>query len=863
MQIIKPLNLSLLHRSMYLDGRYQLCVSPIIWFSLNDSSLISEQQGWKKTLKCLADGQVLDAGAPKGVAEVICSAKAYAPDGNPVESMQVSVALGELFHKEAWVVGDQYLSVTKEGIIRSPITPFEEKELSWERSFGGMGLDENLQGTCCIKILDELSVGKNIVLPNLRRSIQEFEHNKPVQPVAFGPMPIGSPIIQARAGSYDQDWLKHHYPGLAPDHHPGVYNMAQEDQWLELGGVVGDESFALQGLAPYAEPLVGQLPGLRARAFIQRHGAPSDQIERVETNIDTVWFFPEQGMGVLVYRGLADIADSDALDIDSIMVASERLRDAPRPIEYYANVHALRTNKATALNHVFNHSQLMPEKTEEELAELAEEHARAQRDTASKLDLSKAAIKQKIQQAKEDNGDDTPLPDEPSIKPALTVLAPEAIARGDVDLTELLESAKQLIEEKKQEAEKAQERLKQELESNNLTNSGSQEAPICLDDIVSELEQRFTPLAAIPEANIGAEERETLHQQAIMARLASTSDTTKANLFDIDVQQYLRKRLIRRLGNGESLAGLDFSGADLSGLDLSKRDLSKSQFESAVLDGCDFTGSKLDKSVLTNASMSEAIFDCASMQKANLSGVKVRLASFKKADLSEVVAVKAELTHCDFTAATLNKTLLTESQLSNSRFTDGNLSNARFVKCIVSNAHFNEAQIYQCLFIEADGNDIDWRSAALTRTIIAQADLKGADFSQARFDRVQFGGDIDLSEANFVNARGATLGLLGCDLRKSNLDHALFKNSNFSGAAFDHSSMQQAGFFQCLFSGAQFKQVNAPSTNFAESLLRKSMWVESNLERAEFYGANAKESKFQTCALKYVKNFPTMVEVLS
>ena len=107
MQIIKTVNLGLIHRTLFHHGQYQLVVSPLLWFSLgNSKNVMSEQEGWKKTLAALGPDAVLDVGAPKYYPEVLMSGIAR-PQEN-TQQMLAGLRLSTGFEKTVEVTGRQY-----------------------------------------------------------------------------------------------------------------------------------------------------------------------------------------------------------------------------------------------------------------------------------------------------------------------------------------------------------------------------------------------------------------------------------------------------------------------------------------------------------------------------------------------------------------------------------------------------------------------------------------------------------------------------------------------------------------------------------------------------------------------------------
>ena len=88
----------------------------------------------------------------------------------------------------------------------------------------------------------------------------------------------------------------------------------------------------------------GRLPGLVTRAFVTHRTAEGDAWSEVRMRLETVHLFPNAERGVLVYRGMIEVAEDDAGDVVHLLVAAED-PSAPRTVEHYENVLAGRLDK--------------------------------------------------------------------------------------------------------------------------------------------------------------------------------------------------------------------------------------------------------------------------------------------------------------------------------------------------------------------------------------------------------------------------------------------------------------------------------------------------------------------------------------
>ncbi|MBL4673112.1 MAG: DUF2169 domain-containing protein, partial [Arenicella sp.] len=494
MQIIKPTLLSLLHRPLLQAGKYHLVVSPLLWFSLsNAEEIVPEQEGWKRMMASLATGETFDVGTPKSNAEALVSGRAYPPVDQRLTSMQVGFEIEGKVSKYVDVHGDQYWVKTNNGWKLSATEPLNALEMTWGNSFGGDGFVDNPLGKGFYDT-DKINQIDHIAVPNIRSKNEIYDRlNNNHRPIGFGPIDIMRPVRQKRAGTYDEQWLEQGYPGLAADHDPAIYNVAQTDQWAE-SYFCGDENYEIHGMSSTEAVLKGKLPAMKCRAFIQTSSGKTNELQEVSTHIDTVWFFPEQDIGLIISRGTVEIEDSDGLDVQLLMTAFERMGDEPRTIKHYQNVHRLRTDPETAVAQLMNESQLVPNKT-------AEQVQRYQTEIENARKVRKDRIKKHLDDIEANHNVDSsgtkalslPAQDVDILDlDSLPIISPEAIARGDIDLTDAIAGLKKMADDCKSEGDKALTQLDQVDHSN--ASLKSTKAAQSLAQLEGQLSARFEPI---------------------------------------------------------------------------------------------------------------------------------------------------------------------------------------------------------------------------------------------------------------------------------------------------------------------------------------------------------------------------------
>ncbi len=285
----------------------------------------------------------------------------------------------------------------------------------------------------------------------------------------FMPISIDSRERKKYHGSYNQHWVDNIHPGFPEDTHPLLFNQAnsslQEERKRLFGkSIVPGNDYQLQDVHPVEKKIVGKLPDIRVRMFLNKgevldkHGC---EFIEIENHLETVWFFPEVNLGAVIYRGVDKVHNSDGLDVKNIMLCYENQQDAPRSIEYYRNIFALRSNHKHSLAHLFNESQLSPEKTPQEVKRIEAliEKANSEK-TLSPIeaagrqqarDIIKASVPENSPEAKQLqqalNSSDKEENDEYHIP----TIPEELIASGDFDLSPVIEAATKLGEKLQRE----------------------------------------------------------------------------------------------------------------------------------------------------------------------------------------------------------------------------------------------------------------------------------------------------------------------------------------------------------------------------------------------------------------------------
>jgi uncharacterized protein YjbI with pentapeptide repeats len=436
MRRIKTSKTFLLSRCYGPPSDQHLVVGGGMAFALDAGDVLPETALWKALPDELAAPAILDHVFPKPTGEVLVAGAAMAPQGSTVSAMALEFAVGAVRRALA-VFGDRKWQHKAGLAVFSAPERFSAVKLSPARAYGGESFAENPAGMGH-RAADLLAMGLSPPLPNIERADRLIGHIDDVPaPAIVGPMDFMAASRQQLAGTYDAAWLAKRRPGLPDDADARLFHAAQPEQRLPEGYFDGDEEFEIAGMHPVHTRLRGTLPGLRPRAFarVRLPGDVRPVVREIALRCDTVWLLGSALIGATIWRGSLPTYEPEAADVDTLMLAVERMGDTPRGLEHYQDQMRLRTDRATAGLYGLRSAGIAPEPTPEERERRAAARERARQaleaqnqrmiayflaQAVSKLDPAMAHLVPEIKPR--------PLPED------YPILTPEDIEAGDVDI---------------------------------------------------------------------------------------------------------------------------------------------------------------------------------------------------------------------------------------------------------------------------------------------------------------------------------------------------------------------------------------------------------------------------------------------
>jgi uncharacterized protein YjbI with pentapeptide repeats len=802
-------------------------------------------------------GQPLDEASPKACAEVMVLGRACAPGAQAVRQMPVRLQVGSM-DKRLMVYGDRqwrYGLLPLFGITQP--APFVTMPLDYAHAFGGPGYALNPAGRGYNGNRLAALIGANEgAMPNVEYADEPVDcHTRRYAPAGLNAMSIDWEPRKRHAGTYDQRWLREDYPGLPRDLDWRLYNQAAIDQRLP-GAFKGGEPYLLQGMHPQLNELRGALPAQRVRAFALAQGRPAAGLQEIAMQMDTVWFLPEQELGVAAYRGQMVVADSDALDIEVLMLAYEGATQAPRAPAEYAQTLALRLDPKTAGLHAFNESQLAAE-----LAPPAP--AQVQAEAAAALQKKQDLLDEVMQEFWDQSGLDKPpgyLPPKASA-PLLATPSAQAVADGDMDLTALMQGVDQLVAKTRQDAATQQAALTQQLDGLKTLlpdaparpkpddDKGSASGPSWPEVLLRAqggADQQNLDLLALACASSPAVPKDAAQKAAAAvalkrkARHAAPTPQAPAQALSPQIAAQLGAQVLAWVRQGVPLAGRDLAGADLRGAQLAGLDLSDCLFELADLREADLRGCDLSRAALTQARLDGARLDRAQLADANLCASQAAGASFAGARLQGVRASGARWPQAQGQDCTLASAQLDGADLQGAVFDGAQLDMCVLNQADLRGSRWQRASFRKCVLWKTQALRADFSQSLWERSALIGSDLRASIWQGARLTQVQ-GNDADWREADLRGLRAergswTKSQLQGADLSGAFIASCDLSRSELGGARLDAACLPKSLLMQVHAAG-----VSARATDFFQALMRKADFSDADLRDASLYEAELTE----------------------
>jgi len=857
MDIHKQESHSAFSKVFQAKSNYYLALTVMSAFSFDaPGKLLDETDLWSVAGSALSNHDVLDMFMPKQKGESLAAGKFFSPGRRPVPAGSVRISVGSV-NKTLHVFGDRYW-IKKAGVVSgiSDPQPMTEMEITYENAFGGPGFKRNPLG----KGMEEKDAEGAIPLSNIEYPDQLIgsPSDRP-EPAGFGPLGLDWQQRAGKLGTYDRKWLETRWPWFPEDMDWTYFNAAPEDQIIGRY-FRGDEKVVIENMHPERVKIETTLPGLRMRCFIEKHAEGKEIFKEVKTRLDTIWLFPEQEMGALIWRATTEVKDEDATDISAVVIDHELFADEERPLEYYRDLLYMEAIEEPELpeppEEVEPETIKRPEQPKVKEPEIDPETRAMIKELEEKIAASEKAM---MNDLKEKGIDIEQIMKELPVAAGLTIPAVTE-APGELSLQDL--------ENKLARGEAELQKIFKDMgaDPNKLMEVLEQKKPLSTKELIEKLQESGI---SDPETEkyLLEMEREQEEAEKELAALLEEEEKREAELrkeeakeeFEPEIDEALtREKVVEDYGEAKSFAGKDLSGLDLSDLDLSRIDFRGAILENIDFAGTNLTGAILSGAVLAGASLLRATLTSAKMDGCNLNRVQGHQANMSHSDLRGADMTESDFSQGNFEKACMDNAILENSKLEGARFegasaqwtvfTAANLQKTDFRGADVTRADFTDADIQDANFAETGAHSAPFEGATGKFVNFEKADLRKSRADESTFlERANFQ-KADLSEANWEGAN-----LTSSILRFATLNMTDLSSCNLPGSDFYRAVAKKAKFSRADLTDANMTSINLFRGDLTKAKLVRTDLKGSNLFEVEFLKARVQKTNFQDANLKRTK----------
>lgn len=893
-KIFKPFQLSFNHRVLEQNRKFYFTASATLGINLQTSEALLEFDQLKNAFACMGESPLPDTGMPKPNGEVLVTGKCFARGGNPVPAHEVSVQVGT-FNKILYVFGNRFWRQAG-GVVKtiSEPMPFKEMEISFQNAYGGEGFERNPLGKGFAPVKDEKGETFH-PLPN----IEDPDHliGSPVDKPEPAGLSVLDPMLPQRMrfqGTYDKDYKKKFFPGYPEDFDWHHFLCAPEDQWIK-GFFKGNESFEIRNMHPDIPVISGTLPDLYARCFI-RHTINSDEPEFIELsmNLDTIWFFPEKMLALLIWRKGIEVADDEAEQITDVLLAYEDRAHEPRDLKYYLKALDKRMNSDDALLNNLNTEDLIPvgHKCAMELLQESAFANDAESEFARNIDAKVDSVKKMadekiedaIQQAEKnmadvdisdnvkasmpDSGkidlrkmlkepsDAKPDPDVKALNQKLESIMP-GITAGDPNKMELknfsfdkidqiMDTVGEFCDKKENEAKelakeqiaKAKEQIKKQLENTQAVmaqmpeeeRAKIEESLKMLDDL--DLDE--TPKTPLPRLDakeiIGQMSNVSPHVMEAMQHLQSMKD--------IGIEDEDTRNLEKQIQEAMETSTKQIE----EGLHEAERSFKEGYFMGAHFmedglsphkDPVETVAERLLKAIFEGQDVSGKDWACIDLSGRNLDGV----------DLSD-----AYLEQVNFKGASLKGANLSGAIMARANLEDADLSGANLTESNVGGVHahlanFTDANLKGAKLSKGDFTDADFTRCNLEDVETLEVVINEANFAEAHMPSIKFI-ETGITGTKFLKADLSTAVFMNCDIKDADFSGALMSGCIFADARLENVGFNEADLTRACFAATDREKSEMKNLRFSGACLNQSNFKDMEMQGADLTGTNMENANF-------------------
>lgn len=820
------------------QGKLHQAITLSLGFDLIHGHLLAQDRAWGAAMHALEEMSaydpsplILDLGVPKREAEWLLIGKAYPAE----QATEVLVTLR---------VGESMRAFLVASSSKSP------QPLAWKATWGSP--NENPKGLAPTQITRA--------------------------PVTDKAAPFGTPACPAPrghwpkpTGTYDAAWLKNRWPDAPNDYSWDFANLAQPAQRLPQG-IRGDEAYTLMGVHPTHRQITGRLPGKSLELTVCR----GEQRALHAVSCDTILFFPNEGVGMLLWHALVATKDESGSDImlqarllpeESVQETVQETMEEPPFEPPSQDVPVLVPAPPEPEIPI---PPVPPLPTKPSLPTRAEWQS-ALDDTLPEINkgLAEAGLppltpaqiaqtRQKIDAMAEEIQTfakaSSTMPDtEPSIASVLHKAGISAEHTAKVEQAMALPKPDPSTFRTQAEWEAAVERYLAAFSAILRPSEGT----------IATMRQVLAfegPDGKKLLENLAGDPTQKTIDTFVQAGMTPDAATRFVALLDEDIpadpagMQAYATRLEQAGGFAPGsisgkVAGLAQQLATIpipNARDLLKQAQKEAPPPMAVEMAAEAETEesppeqdKVTDQAIDRETVIQWVEEGKSLAGLDLSGLSLEGVNLTQANLQGVMARETD-------------------------FSNANLSGACLVGACVDGALFSKTDLSQCDASALSAIDAEFANANLSHAIVAHAKLRGAIFTHCEAEGCALQ-DSDLTEtrlrfSHFAKACFARARLTGSDIHACTLDHAdcseavfdhasLCAGTTLSAANFVHASLIDADISQVEGRNAQFRSITANGIRVSDSSMEGSCWRGSQLKEGDFSRTNLSHADMAGCDL--------------
>jgi uncharacterized protein YjbI with pentapeptide repeats len=880
MKVFRPLQVSFNHRVLEQNRKFYFIASASLGINLQTGEELLEFDYFKDAFECMGENPLPDVGMPKPNGEYLVSGSFHSPGNQPVNGGEVIVRIGEI-EKSLFVFGPRQWRLgapaKHETLTSLPI--------DYCYAFGGEGYDKNPHG-----------IGyKDGKLPGIEepRKLVTSPNDRP-EPAGFGPLDPARPQRRRFQGTYGDDYKRKYFPGHPEDFSWRYFLCAPEDQWIK-GYFRGNEPFAITNMHPELQVISGTLPGLHARCFI-RHtlSGSAPEFGELEMNLDTIWFFPEKLLALLIWRKGIEVGDDEAEQITHVLAAYEDRAQEPRTLDHYRQALELRLNTDDDLLHNLKTADLIPVGAKTAMELLLEmgkgesEESELEKNIDAKIDSFNKMVDEKMEEAIEQTEkgmEDLNIPDEArehmpdggeidlrkmikeqpeaepdpdvealnkkleSIIPGITTGDPDKIDLREFsfdDIDQMIEAVEGFSDKKQAQAmelanseiAKTKEQIISVLaENKDAMDKVPDEHKAKLEETLKALEEldlETTPDAPLPRVNaeefIGHISQASPQVMEAMQHLQAAREMGLEDERTGDLEKQVKETMETQMKEVEE--GLrDAEAAFKETYVMVAHHMDEGL--SPHKDPVERVAERLLADVANGRDVSGGDWACIDLSGKNLDGV----------DLSGAFLEQVNFKGASLKVANLSGAVLARSDLADADLTGANLAETNLGAVNAHRTNFTGADLKSAVISKGDFTGADFTRCELEDVESLEVIISGANFSEAHMPGIQFI-ESEFSGANFTKADLSSTLYYSCAINDADFSKAIMSGSTFADARLEKVRFDGADMSGACFAATDPEKASMKDVSFRGSILKQANFQGMAMQGSDLSGADLENSNF-------------------